>query len=478
MDDASSSPTILAVDLDGTLVRTDLLYEAFWSAFARKWTVPLVALGLLRQGRPRLKHRLAELSRIDVATLPYNEEVLAYVRRWRANGGSVALVTASHQKLADKVAAHIGEFDQAYGSSGTANLKGARKAAFLAEKFGEGRFAYIGNSTADLPVWGKASKAITVSASPLLKARVKAVTHDVEHLPGLRARPITYLRMLRPHQWLKNLLIFVPMLVAYQFNVETLIQSLLAFVSFCLIASSAYVFNDLLDLSADRVHPRKRHRPLASGALPIAHGTFLAPLILAAGLAIALAAGNAFAAVMSAYFVTTMAYSLHLKRRLIIDVCVLAGLYAMRVVAGGVATGIELSVWLLAFSIFFFFSLAAIKRQAELVDGLGSGQAVVRRRGYRPDDALLMASMAAAAGYVAVLVMALYVNSPDVLKLHARPQALWGICLVLLYWISRMVMVTHRGRMHDDPIVYAVKDRISQICLLLIVLFVAGASLP
>ena len=181
---------------------------------------------------------------------------------------------------------------------------------------------------------------------------------------------------------------------------------------------------------------------------------------------------------MSAYFVTTMAYSLHLKRRLIIDVCVLAGLYAMRVVAGGVATGIELSVWLLAFSIFFFFSLAAIKRQAELVDGLGSGKAVFRRRGYRPDDVLLMASMAAAAGYVAVLVMALYVNSPDVLKLHARPQALWGICLVLLYWISRMVMVTHRGRMHDDPIVYAARDRISQICLLLIVLFVAGASLP
>jgi len=478
MDDVSSRPTILAVDLDGTLIRTDLQYEAFWSAFGRKWTVPLVALGLLRQGRPKLKQRLAELSRIDVAVLPYNEEVLAYVRRWRANGGRAALVTASHQKLANKVAAHIGEFDHAYGSSGTANLKGTRKATFLAEKFGEGRFAYIGNSTADLPVWRKAAKAITVSASPLLKAQVKAVTHDVEHLPGQRAPPITYLRVLRPHQWLKNLLVFVPMLVAHQFDVETLIQSLLAFVSFCLIASSAYVFNDLLDLSADRAHPRKRHRPLASGALPIAYGTLLAPLILAAGLANALATGNAFAAVVSAYFVTTMAYSLHLKRRLIIDVCVLAGLYAMRVVAGGVATGIELSVWLLAFSIFFFFSLAAIKRQAELVDGLGSGQAVGRRRGYRPDDALLMASMAAAAGYVAVLVMALYVNSPDVLKLHAKPQALWGICLVLLYWISRMVMVTHRGRMHDDPIVYAVKDRISQICLLLILLFVAGASLP
>jgi 4-hydroxybenzoate polyprenyltransferase len=268
------------------------------------------------------------------------------------------------------------------------------------------------------------------------------------------------------------------MLVAYQLNVETFIQSLLAFVSFCLVASSAYLFNDLLDLSADRAHPRKRHRPLASGALSIVNGTLLAPLVLAAGLAGALVVGNVFAAVMLAYFAMTMAYSLHLKRRLIIDVCVLAGLYAMRVVAGGAATGIELSVWLLAFSIFFFYSLAAIKRQAELVDALAAGQTAVRRRGYRPDDALLLASMASAAGYVAVLVMALYVNSPDVLKLHSRPQALWGICLVLLYWISRMVMVTHRGRMHDDPIVYAVKDRISQICLLLILLFIAGASLP
>lgn len=477
MENASNIPATLAVDLDGTLIRSDLLYETFWSAFARNWTVPFVAVGLLLEGRPALKRRLAELSRMNVAALPYNEDVLAYVRRWHAEGGRTALVTASHQNLADKVAAYVGEFDQAYGSSGTTNLKGARKAAFLAEKFGEGHFAYMGDSAADLPVWGRASKAITVRAPPGLRARVKAVTGQVEHLPTPRRSPITYLETLRPHQWLKNLLVFVPMLVAHQFTVETLTQSLLAFGSFCLIASSVYVFNDLLDLSADRAHPRKRNRPLASGTLPISHGTFLAPLLFLAGIAIAFGVGNIFAAVMLAYFATTLAYSLHLKRRMVIDVCVLAGLYAMRIVAGGVATGIELSVWLLAFSIFFFFALASIKRQAELVDGLASSQVTVHGRGYRPDDVSLIASMAAASGYVSVLVMALYVNSPDVLKLYSQPWVLGGICLVLLYWISRMVMVTHRGRMHDDPIVYAVKDRISQICLLLIILLVAGASL-
>jgi 4-hydroxybenzoate polyprenyltransferase/phosphoserine phosphatase len=477
MENGSSLPVILAVDLDGTLVRSDMLYETFWSAFARNWTIPFVAVGLLRAGRAALTRRLTELSRIDVAALPYNEDVLAYVRRWRARGGRAALLTASHQALADRIAAHIGEFDQVFGASESTNLKGAGRAAFLAETFGEGRFAYIGDSAADLPVWGRASKAVTVHASAALRARVNAVSDDAEHLPAPRVYPATYLEALRPHQWLKNLLVFVPMLVAYQFTVEALVQSLLAFISFCLIASSAYVLNDLLDLSADRAHPRKRHRPLASGALPIAQGTMLAPLLFIAGIAIAFAVGGMFAATMLAYFATTMAYSLHLKRRLIIDVCILAGLYAMRVLAGGVATGIELSVWLLAFSIFFFYALASIKRQAELVDPLASGGSAVRGRGYRASDVSLMASMAAAAGYVSVLVMALYVNSPDVLTLYSQPQALWGICLVLLYWISRMVMVTHRGRMHDDPIVYATRDRISQICLLLILLFIAGAHL-
>lgn len=477
MQDAANLPDVLAVDLDGTLVRSDLMYEAFWSAFARSWTVPFVAAVRLWQGRPALKRQLAEFSTVDVATLPYDNDVLRYVRRWRSDGGRTALVTASHQVLASRIADHLGEFDEAYGTFGTTNLKGPRKAAFLAEKFGEKRFAYIGDSPADLPVWEKASKAITVRAPPSLRARVDAVNGNTEHLPNLRASPLAYLAALRPHQWLKNLLVFVPMLVAHQFTGPTFIQSLLAFISFCLVASSVYLLNDLLDLSADRAHPRKRQRSLASGAIPIAHGSFLVPLTFLGGIAMALYLGAEFVGIMLAYYAASIAYSIDLKRRLVVDVCVLAGLYALRLVAGGQATHISLSVWLLAFSIFFFYSLASIKRQAELVDGVASGQVTIHGRGYRPRDVSLIASMAAASGYVSVLVMALYVNSPAVLDLYSRPQLLWGICLVLLYWISRMVMVTHRGRMHDDPIIYAVRDRVSRICLLLIIILIAVAKL-
>ncbi len=477
MENASNTPETLAVDLDGTLVRSDLAYEAFWSAFARNWTVPFVALLRLAGGRPALKWRLAALSSVNVATLPYDNDVLQYVQGWRKDGGRAALVSATHQVFVEKIANHLGVFDEAHGTSGGADLKGARRAALLAEKFGEKRFAYLGHSQADLPVWEKASRAITVRATPALRARVAGVNATVEHLSTTRASPIPYLEALRPHQWLKNVLVFVPMLVAHQFTLATFVQSLCAFISFCLIASSVYLLNDLLDLSADRVHARKRNRPLASGAIPIVHGTFYAPLLFIGGLAIGLSVGGQFAAVMMAYYVTAIAYSIDFKRRLIIDICVLAGLYALRIVAGAVATQISLSVWILAFSIFLFYSLASIKRQAELVDGVASGQVTIHGRGYRPRDVSLISSMAVASGYVSVLVMALYVNSPAVLELYSQPQALWGICLVLLYWISRMVMVTHRGRMNDDPIVYAVRDRISRICLLLVVVIVAGATL-
>lgn len=477
MERASDTPDVLAVDLDGTLVRSDLTYESFWSAFARNWTLALLAAARLWEGRPALKQHLAELSSVNVATLPYNDDVLRYVRRWRTHGGRTTLITASHQKFATSIADHLGTFDDAYGTFGTTNLKGSKKAAFLIERFGGKRFAYLGDSPADLPVWENAAKAITVRAPPALRARVDAVNRNTQHLSTPRAPPALYLEALRPHQWLKNLLVFVPMLMAQQFAVATFAQSVAAFMSFCLVASSVYLFNDLLDLSADRAHPRKRNRPFASGALPISHGTFLAPLVFLGGIAIALSVGVLFAGVMLAYYATSVAYSVHLKRRLIIDICVLAGLYALRLVAGAAATHIHLSVWLLAFSIFFFFSLAAIKRQAELIDGVASGRVTIHGRGYRPGDVSLIASMATASGYVSILVMALYVNSPAVRELYSQPQVLWGICLVLLYWISRMVMVTHRGRMHDDPIVYAVRDNISRMCLLFIIVLVSAASL-
>jgi 4-hydroxybenzoate polyprenyltransferase len=283
---------------------------------------------------------------------------------------------------------------------------------------------------------------------------------------------------LRPHQWLKNLLVFAPMLAGHRLDAATLGQSLLAFVAFSLVASSTYVLNDLLDLAADRAHPRKRNRPLASGTIRVSHGTVLAPALGLLGAAVALAAGPGLLALLAAYFVVTTLYSFRLKRLVMIDICVLAVLYTTRILAGSIATGIPASVWLLAFSTFFFFSLAAIKRQAELVDGITSGTVRARGRGYHVDDLAIVDNLAVSAGMVSVLVLALYANSDPVRELYTTPEVLWGICPVLLFWNSRMTILTHRGQMHDDPLVFAARDRVSHLCLAAVgLLALAGAWL-
>lgn len=468
---------VLAVDLDGTLIHTDLLHETFWCAFTRRWSTPIDALLQLPFGRAQLKRRLANLSSIDVTLLPYNEEAIAYIRRWRDEGGRALLVTAADQTLAERVAHHVGLFDEVHGSDGRTNFNADHKATFLVDKFGDAGFAYMGDAEADLAVWRRAAKAVTVSASNSLKERVNRIGREADHLVNNTKERIEYLKALRPHQWVKNVLIFLPMLAAHQLLPETFFPTVLAFTAFCLVASSVYVVNDLLDLAADRAHPRKRYRPLASGAVSITHGTWLAPLLFAAGMMVAALLGWKFILLALGYYIATTAYSLYLKRRLIIDIFVLAGLYTVRIIAGGVATDIPLSVWLLAFSMFFFFSLAAIKRQAELVDGVASGEVSARGRGYHVDDLQLVATMASASGYVSVLVLALYVSSPAVTTLYTQPAALWGICLVIFYWISRMVFITHRGGMHDDPIVFAVKDRVSIACAVAIVAFAVGGTL-
>jgi 4-hydroxybenzoate polyprenyltransferase/phosphoserine phosphatase len=459
---------ILVVDLDGTLLRSDMLYESFWSALGCDWRSPLRAGLALRQGKPALKRYLTQVARIDVATLPYNEAVIAYIRARRAEGVRTALVTASDQALAEAIGAHLELFDEVHGTNGDTNLKGPNKAAFLKQTFTGKRLAYMGDSPADLPVWEAADMAITVDAPEALRARVSRLETPVAEISTGARGLKPYLKALRPHQWLKNVLVFLPMLTAHQLTGATFLASFGAFIAFSLIASSVYVLNDLLDLRVDRLHPRKRNRPFASGAIPIAHGTGMAGGLLLAGAALSLALGGAFALTMLAYYLVTLAYSITLKRRAVVDICVLAGLYTMRIVAGGVATGIELSVWLLAFSIFFFFSMAAIKRQAELVDMAERGKLDASGRGYTVKDLEIVAMMSLGAGYVSVLVMALYVNSPVVVELYSTPAALWGICFILLYWISRIVMITHRGHMDDDPVLFAARDRNSRICALVI----------
>lgn len=304
----------------------------------------------------------------------------------------------------------------------------------------------------------------------MAKTQFPEPNKDGQNKPNNPNLSLSYLRALRPHQWLKNLLVFLPMLAAHQLGSDTSTAAFGAFVSFSLVASSVYVLNDLLDLEADRAHPRKRFRPFASGAIPITHAPPMAIALLLIGGGIALWISWSFAIVLAAYYALTTLYSTVLKRHIVIDICVLAGLYTMRMFAGGVATGIPLSVWLLAFALFIFLSLAAVKRQAELVDAAKRGVLASSGRGYTTDDLPIISMIAIAAGYVSVLVMALYVNSPNVINLYTRPESLWAVCAILLYWITRTVLLAHRGQMHDDPVVFAAKDRISQVCFVLILI--------
>lgn len=456
---------VLVVDLDGTLTASDLLFESFWAAASRD------VIGTCRQvakarSKAELKQGLASQGHLDITQIPYRDDVLDYVKRWRDAGGKTALVSASDHQLVRQIADHLGLFDEAHGSDGTTNLKGPAKAAFLRERYGAKTYVYMGDAAADLPVWRDAEKAVTVHALSALRAQVEALGVPTEHLSPQSWAPGPWLRALRPHQWMKNILIFVPIIAGHVTNFSAFATSFAAFVVFCLVASSVYLMNDLLDLEADRTHPRKCLRPLAAGEISISSASVLMVVLLGIGFVLAALISPFFLAVVIIYYITTTAYSLYLKRRTIVDIWVLAMLYSLRVLAGAAATGIVPSVWLLAFSIFFFFALAAVKRQAELVDLVNRDTEAATRRGYHRDDVILIAAMGIAAGYVSILIMALYVRTPDIERLYSFPPALLGICLVLLYWISRIVMITHRGLMHDDPLVFAIRDRVSQLCLL------------
>ncbi|MEM8699241.1 MAG: UbiA family prenyltransferase, partial [Pseudomonadota bacterium] len=316
----------------------------------------------------------------------------------------------------------------------------------------------IGDSKADLPVWAAARTALVVGKAAKLPVKAEGA---VETLPGAGSTKAV-IKAMRPHQWLKNALIFVPALAAVQFDPGTLAMALLAFACFSLIASSVYIINDILDLGSDRRHPRKCKRPFAAGDVAIKDGIVLAGgLFVTAFLAAILFAPMAFVVVLAIYYALTFGYSLILKHKSVLDICTLAGLYSIRVVAGGAACAIYLSPWLLAFSMFVFLSLAAVKRQAEMVDLLNTDPKRKTGRPYEVDDLPVIRSIAMSAGYAAVLVLALYIQSQTAIAQYEVPEAFWMACPILLYWLTRMVMVTHRGGMSDDPIVFALRDKTS-----------------
>ena len=483
MNRAAAASLPLCVDCDGSLIRTDLLHENVFALLKARWFMLLWLPFWLLQGKATLKRKLAEHAQVDAATLPYNEALVAWLRQEKARGRKIVLATASDVSLANRVAAHLGVFDEVMASDGGVNLAGAEKARQLSARYGERGFDYVGNSEADMAVWRQAHGAVVAGSSHGMKDRAAGVAKLLQVFQTPRAELRDYLKALRLHQWLKNLLVLLPALAAHRISdPATLGTALLAMLSFGLCASSVYVLNDLLDLPSDRAHPRKCKRPFASGRLPVAAGAVMIPLLLAGSLAAAWTLHPAFKLVLLAYLLATVAYSVRLKNHVVIDVILLAGLYTTRVVAGAAATQIVPSFWLLAFSMFLFFSLALVKRYAELFAALKQDKTGAAGRGYVVDDLPLLMALGLSSAMAALMVLALYVNSPDVIRMYAQPVWLWLLVPLNLYWVSRVWMKSHRGQMHDDPVVFAVRDVQSLVvflsCLVVMLLAMSGVGLP
>ena len=480
--DASVAPAAeppLFVDLDGTLVKTDLLLESLLVMLkAQPWTLLLLPLWLLR-GRAHLKAQIARRADVAAETLVYDSRVVAWLETERKAGRTLVLATASNRKYADAVATHLGMFGVVIASDERANLKGHEKVAAILAHTNGGPFDYAGNSSADVPIWRKARKVICVDTPSGVVRTVRSFCVPEEMVTPRRAYLKLLIKAIRVHQWLKNALIFVPLAAAHRLtDVEADLRVVAAFFAYSFLASSVYVMNDLTDLRSDRLHPRKCKRPFASGELPLHHGLALIPVLLTSSVVIAtLFLPLQFLGVLGIYYVCSLAYNFWAKERVVWDVVLLAGLYVLRVIAGAAAVPVPASFWLLAFSMFIFSSLALAKRYSEMASMAKLGRSNAHGRGYLTDDMPILQTMGVAAGYMAVLVMALYINSPEIHALYERPETLWGICPLLLFWMSRIWVKTHRGEMHDDPVVFAVKDRVSLLVGALCAVCVAAGNL-
>ena len=464
------NPKPLVVDLDGTLIYSDMLHESAIRVLRDQPLKLLLIPALLLKGKAKLKAYLAEQTAFDPSTLPYNQELILWLRNQKEGGRKIILCTASHQSIATLIAGDLGIFDQIIATDSDLNIAGKNKADALVAQFGEGGFDYVGNSSADIAVWEKASEGITVNASQNTINGAQRACNIVSNFPQKNDSAKNILKMLRVHQWLKNILLFSPLLAAHQFsNWQGWTSLFLAFIAFSLCASSVYITNDLLDLDSDRRHFRKSRRPLASGAVPIWMGVLLSPTLLIISLMVASNVNTSFMGWLITYFVITCAYSWGLKRLVLIDCITLAILYTLRIIAGASAIQNNLSFWLLAFSIFLFLSLAFVKRYAELENKENSftessrGNEKIHGRGYYAGDAPIIQTLGIASGYAAVIVFALYLNSDAVIKLYPTPEFVWGEVPILLFWISWVWIKTHRGDMHEDPLIFAIKDRVSQV---------------
>lgn len=452
-------PRPLILDLDGTLVRADMLLETVLALLRRApWRLFEIGMWMLR-GRACLKRRLAEETNIEPDILPFNEQLLAYAADIAASGRPVYVATAADAGIAEKVVRRIPFIRGVIGSDGVRNLKGEAKALVLAELFPEG-FDYAGDARADIPVWRRASNAIVVEA-PAFVVRAAANVATIARIFPRPSRSRALLRSMRPHQWAKNALVFVPLILAgLVSHLDALYATTCAFVALGAVASSTYLVNDIWDLADDRSHWSKRNRPLASGRLPLAVGFAAVPVGLFVGIAVAALAGPTTLAVVLLYLAVTLLYSFVLKRIPILDGFVLAGLFTLRLGAGIVASGAPPSPWLLVFAMFLFASLSFAKRHTEVARVVERGGTEVRGRGYKSIDLPLIMGIGMATGVAAVLIMVLYIIDDAFRQsFYGNTAWLWGFPAILFLFVCRIWLKCGRSELHDDPVAFAVTDR-------------------
>jgi 4-hydroxybenzoate polyprenyltransferase len=465
--------TPLVVDLDGTLIKSDLLVEAFFGQVGNNpASVFSLSLALLK-GKAHFKDVIAQATDLDPASLPYDEAVLSLIHEALAAGRPVYLASASNARFVSAIADHFGFFAGWFGSDAITNLSGRNKSRLLVETFGDRGFDYIGNDQTDTHVWAVASKRFGVRTPTKMSKELGSIGVEVINSP--KPALANWFKLIRVHQYSKNALVFLPFLTAHIFELRSLLDVVLAAVSFSLCASSAYIFNDLIDLSADRAHPTKKNRPLAAGTIPIISGVIAIPVLFLCAASLAAFVSLPFLGILLMYFVLTIVYTCYIKTKMLIDVVALAMLYTLRVIGGAAAIGVMVSEWLLAFSMFFFAALALIKRYIELTTRLDRDLPDPINRNYKLGDAQIVAALAGAAGFNAVTVFALYISSDTVRTLYRHPQLLWLVCPILMYWISRTLMMAHRRWVHDDPIVFALKDRVSILAGIAIVTIMLAA---
>lgn len=467
----------LVVDLDGTFVRTDLLVEGFVHLIKKNPFYFFLCIFWLLKGKYNLKENIDARANTNYSLLPINNDIFDFIKSESEKGRKIILATASLQSQADEIRKTYPVFDEAFGSCDGQNLSGLKKSSFLVNKYGNGQFDYMGNSKADLPIFTEARHAYLINAANWVEQKAKKIGNLQKTWKNTGTILTSSIKAIRVYQWLKNLLLFVPLVTSHSISYPDLVlKTMIAFVAFGFIASTGYIINDLMDLDSDRSHPRKKKRPMASGKLSILSAIAIAIVLFVVGLMAAYLINISFFIILLLYFLLSVGYSIHFKKIVLYDVFLLAAFYTIRVISGGIVTDIPISFWLVAFSIFIFLSLAFVKRYSEIAQVTHLKSIENRRRDYSAVDLPLLQIMGIASGFMSVIVFSLYINSPEVGLLYGNPKILWFLSFLLLFWISRIWLVTSRGQMTDDPIVFTLKDPGSYVLFLLTAIILIAAT--